>query len=235
MSTAHIAVRPGRIEASGEMTSSGCIRLISAFLLTMLLPLPASADQPGKFDFYVLSLSWSPTYCRQEGDDANPYQCDARNPFRFVVHGLWPQYERGYPHSCAGPKRIDKSIAVTMEDIMPSHGLVFHQWRKHGTCSGLTPDEYFDLTRLAYEKVAIPGAFSKLDKRGKASPETVEKAFRLANPGLRNNAMAVTCSKGELDEIRICLTKDLEFRSCAGVDRSGCRAKSLSVPPPLSR
>lgn len=217
------------------MTPSGRIKLLSAFLIAILLPFPATADQPGEFDFYVLSLSWSPTYCRQEGARANRHQCDVRNPFRFVVHGLWPQYERGYPSSCSGPQRIDKSIARSMEDIMPSHGLVFHQWRKHGTCSGLDPDEYFDLTRQAYEKIAIPGAFSRLDKRGKASPDTVEKAFRLANPGLENNAMAVTCSDGELDEVRICLTKDLEFRSCTGVDRSGCRAKSLSVPPPQSR
>ncbi|WP_305987282.1 ribonuclease T [Roseibium sp. MMSF_3544] len=214
-----------------------CSRVVGlvAFLLSALSAVPSSADQPGEFDFYVLALSWSPTYCKQEGADANRHQCDIRKPFRFVVHGLWPQYERGYPQSCDGPRRIEKRIAIDMEDIMPSHGLVFHQWRKHGTCSGLEPDEYFDLTREAFERVAIPGAFAKLDKRSKAAPETVEKAFRLANPGLENDAMAVTCSRGELEEVRICLTKDLEFRSCENLDRSGCRADSLSVPPPLPR
>ncbi|MET1411910.1 ribonuclease T [Roseibium sp. HPY-6] len=205
---------------------------LAAVLLGFLVALPALADEPGEFDFYVLSLSWSPTYCKQEGDGANPHQCNVRDPFRFVVHGLWPQYERGYPQSCSGPRRIEKRIAVGMEDIMPSHGLVFHQWRKHGTCSGLSPDDYFALTRQAYEKVTIPGAFSRLDKRGKASPETVEKAFRLANPGLNDDAMAVTCSNGEFDEIRICLTKDLQFRACRNVDRSGCRAGSLAIPAP---
>jgi len=206
---------------------------LSACLLAGLLAHPARADQPGEFDFYVLSLSWSPTYCKQEGDNANPHQCDVSDPFRFVVHGLWPQYERGYPESCPGmPERIDRQIAVDMEDIMPSHGLVFHQWRKHGTCSGLDPEDYFSLTRQAFEKIAIPGAFTKLDRRGKAAPETVEKAFRLANPGLNEDAMAVTCVQGDLEEIRICLTRDLEFRSCPSVDRAGCRSASLSVPPP---
>jgi ribonuclease T2 len=209
---------------------------LSAIFAAALLSFPAFADQPGKFDFYVLALSWSPTYCKQQGGNANPHQCEVQKPFRFVVHGLWPQYEKGYPASCKGvEQRIDRDIAVGLEDIMPSHGLVFHQWRKHGTCSGLEPENYFDLTRQAYEKITIPGAFATLNKRGKAAPATVEKAFRLANPGLMDEGMAVTCERGELEEVRICLTKDLEFRSCPSVDRAGCRTDSLFVPPPGSR
>lgn len=213
----------------------GAIRAAMVLFAGLACPGLTAAAEPGDFDFdfYVLSLSWSPTYCKQEGQHANPHQCDVSAPHRFVVHGLWPQYEKGYPDSCRGPQRIGKQIAIGMEDIMPSHGLVFHQWRKHGTCSGLSPQAYFDLTRKAFDKIRIPGAFTSLTKRAKAAPETVEKAFRLANPGLTNAAMAVTCSKGELDEVRICLTKDLGFRSCKTVDRSGCRATSLSVPPPF--
>ncbi|PVB60288.1 ribonuclease T2 [Labrenzia sp. 011] len=210
--------------------------LLSACLLAGFMSAPALADQPGKFDFYVLSLSWSPTYCKQEGDEANPHQCDVSDPYRFVVHGLWPQYEQGYPQSCPGmPQRIDRRIAVDMEDIMPSHSLVFYQWRKHGTCSGLDPEDYFSLTRQAFEKIAIPGVFEKLEKRGKAAPATVEKAFRLANPGLKEEGMAVTCDQGELEDVRICLTKDLAFRACPDVDRSGCRSSTLAVPPPAGR
>ena len=209
---------------------------VCAGLLATIFSLPAEADQAGDFDFYVLSLSWSPTYCKQEGADANPHQCDVAQPFRFVVHGLWPQYERGFPESCtSAQQRIDRQIAVGMEDIMPSHSLVFHEWRKHGTCSGLSPEDYFGLTRRAYEKITIPGAFRTLAKPGKAAPETVEKAFRLANPGLSEDGIAVTCDRGELEEVRVCFTRDLDFRSCREVDRSGCRAGSLSVPPPRVR
>ncbi|WP_428686797.1 ribonuclease T2 family protein [Roseibium sp.] len=213
-------------------------RALRLFVLlsACLAVLPARADKAGDFDFYVLALSWSPTYCKQGGKNANPHQCDVRKPFRFVVHGLWPQYERGFPESCPGqPTRIDRRIAREMEDIMPSHNLVFHEWRKHGTCSGLDPEDYFDLTRRAFEKITIPGAFARLDKRGKASPATVEKAFHLANPGLDDDEMAVTCDRGELEEVRICLTRDLEFRSCPAVDRAGCRSSSLSVPAPGAR
>jgi ribonuclease T2 len=218
------------------MASTSHILTICAGLLASVLNLPAQAGQPGDFDFYVLSLSWSPTYCKQQGPEANAHQCDVAKPFRFVVHGLWPQYEKGFPESCpSAQQRIDRQIAIGMEDIMPSHSLVFHEWRKHGTCSGLAPEDYFDLTRRAYEKIVIPGAFRTLDKRGKAAPETVERAFRLANPGLSEDGIAVTCDRGELEEVRICLTRDLDFRSCHEVDRSGCRAGSLSVPPPRAR
>ncbi|MEP1932686.1 MAG: ribonuclease T2 [Roseibium sp.] len=215
-------------------TARTWVLAVSAWLC--LFGASAQADRAGDFDFYVLALSWSPTYCKQEGVDANPHQCNARKPFRFIVHGLWPQYESGYPSDCdVSRRRIDRQIAVGMEDIMPSHGLVFHQWRKHGTCSGLEPDDYFDLTRDAFEKITIPKAFRNLTKRGKAPPAKVESAFSQTNPGLESDGIAVICDRGELEEVRICLTKNLEFRSCPAVDRSGCRLGSVSVPPPATR
>jgi ribonuclease T2 len=198
---------------------------------------PAAAqDVPGEFDYYVLALSWSPTYCRNAGRTADPMQCNATKPFRFIVHGLWPQYERGWPDFCRS--RYDRPSHATISsilDIMPSRGLAAHQWRKHGTCSGLSPERYFDLTREAFEAVRIPAAFQTIDRRGKTDPGAVEKAFRLANPGLRDAAMAVVCGKGRLKEVRICLDKDLSFRSCRAVDRSGCRANRLTVDPPAKR
>lgn len=212
------------------------VRSLAAVLLTTLFTPAASADTPGDFDFYVLALSWSPAYCKQAGADANPHQCKSKTPYRFIVHGLWPQYERGYPESCdAARRRIDRQIAFDMDDIMPSHGLIFHQWRKHGTCSGLGPEDYFDLTRKAYEKVSIPKAFRTLTKRGKAAPKAIESAFKSINPGLSEDAIAIVCERGELEEIRVCLTKDLKFRSCPAVDRSGCRSGTLTVTPPAPR
>lgn len=196
----------------------------------------AAEDVPGEFDYYVLALSWSPTYCRNAGRNADPMQCNASKPFRFIVHGLWPQYERGWPDFCRSRfERPSHGTISEILDIMPSRGLAAHQWRKHGTCSGLSPERYFDLTRQAFETVKIPAAFQTIDRRGKTDPAAVEKAFRLANPGLRDAAMAVVCGKGRLKEVRICLDKDLSFRSCRAVDRSGCRANRLTVDPPAKR
>jgi ribonuclease T2 len=209
---------------------------VASLLLLAALCAPLSlarAETPGRFDYYVLALSWSPSYCASAGRRADPMQCRAARPFRFIVHGLWPQYDRGYPDFCdAGPREPSARTVTSMLDIMPSRGLVRHQWRKHGSCSGLSPEAYFDLTRQAFEKVRIPPAFNTLSDGGRVSPDAVEKAFRIANPGLRDAAMAVACRDGRLSEVRLCLTRDLEFRTCRSIDRRGCRKKTINVPAP---
>jgi ribonuclease T2 len=199
-----------------------------------LAPAWANEDEPGDFDFYVLALSWSPTYCAEAGSRADPQQCRASRPFRFIVHGLWPQKDRGWPDFCALPRELQPSPEVLqgMYDIMPSRGLMQHQWRKHGSCSGLSPSAYFDKTRAAFEKIRIPAAFQNLRNGGRIGPDAVETAFRLANPGLRDTAIAVTCTSGKLQEVRICYDKELNFRSCPGVDRADCRSRVVEVPAP---
>ncbi len=192
------------------------------------------ADETGRFDYYVLSLSWSPSYCARAGRSADPMQCRAVRPFRFVLHGLWPQYERGYPEFCRNDHGRDLSHRTVngMLDIMPSRGLVRHQWRKHGSCSGLSPEAYFDLSRKALQTLRIPAAFDNMETGGRVAPDAVETAFRLANPGLRDNAIAVTCEAGRLSEVRVCFTRDLQFRSCRWVDRRGCTQRQINVPAP---
>jgi len=57
----------------------------------------------GNSNFYVLSLSWSPSFCEQAGDRKSAQQQCGERPFSFVVHGLWPQYEKGFPEFCTQP------------------------------------------------------------------------------------------------------------------------------------
>lgn len=188
--------------------------------------------RPGDFDFYVLSLSWSPTYCLVEGDRASRIQCASEKPKAFVVHGLWPQYTRGYPEYCqtSEPRRVPRSLINTMIDIMPSAGLIGSQWRKHGSCTGLDQSEYLARTRKAYEKIDIPDGFEDASRRQVISARNVEQAFIAANPGLSANGIAVSCKKGRVAEVRICMTRSLEFRRCENVDRNGCRASRLVMP-----
>jgi ribonuclease T2 len=203
-----------------------------AFVIAIL---PARAQQygePGEFDFYVLALSWSPSYCESAGDRADPSQCRAQKPLTFIVHGLWPQYDRGFPADCGyNAPRVSERTINALRDVMPSRGLVIHQWRKHGTCSGLSPEQYFGLLRKAYDKVKIPPQFSQATKWQTVSPPEVENAFRVANPGLESDMISVTCDRRNLREVRICLSKDLEFRACPQVDRQACRNRRVSLPP----
>lgn len=181
---------------------------------------------PGAFDFYVLALSWSPSYCEGEGRARDrDGQCRPGRGLGFVVHGLWPQYERGYPSNCSATERaLTPSAMSAAGEIMPSAGLARHEWRTHGTCSGLDPTSYFKATRQAREAVTIPEAFRKPEAEQSASPLDITRRFTEANPGLRADMMAVACRRGRLQEVRICFSKDLKgFVSCPGVARQGCR------------
>ncbi len=143
-------------------------------------------NQPGQFDFYVLALSWSPSFCEAAGERGTPpqRQCAAR-PYSFVVHGLWPQYERGFPEFCRQPApRLDRNIVSSMLDVMPAPRLILNQWDKHGTCSGLGSRAYFETVRKARALVQIPDAFIEPDDFLTVTPDEVEEAFVKANPGL---------------------------------------------------
>jgi len=207
---------------------------LAASLVFMAVALSgARADgEAGKFDFYLLSLSWSPTYCQSQGDRANRLQCDSAKPKAFVVHGLWPQYTNGYPAFCRTdiPDFVPRSLTDTILDIMPSPGLVGGQWRKHGSCSGLSQSEYLEKIRQAYERVDIPDGFEDATRRQVLSARDIEQAFVAVNPGLSANGIAVSCKNSRVEEVRICLTRGLEFRRCENVDRKGCRASRLEMP-----
>ena len=190
-------------------------------------------NRPGEFDFYVLSLSWSPSFCDSAGERGTPPQdqCGER-PFSFVVHGLWPQYERGFPEFCQVPApRLDRNIVSSMLDLMPSPRLIFHEWDKHGTCSGLNPRAYFDNVRKARAQVKIPDAYIELTQLLTVTPDQVEEAFVKANAGLSRNGIAVTCDNRRLQEVRICLSKEFGFRDCEETNRRACRRDQLVMPP----
>jgi ribonuclease T2 len=194
----------------------------------------------GVFDYYLLSLSWSPTYCAGLRDGRYEPQCDRRGerPYAFVLHGLWPQYERGWPQYCFSPDRgfVPRPVGDRMLDIMPSPKLVFNEYRKHGTCSGLGVDRYFAFARQLYEKVNIPKRFVGLaDDRLMISPSELVREFMAANPELRPDMVAVSCGGpgSRLREVRICFDKDGNYRACGRNEnqRRLCSAERMYVPP----
>jgi ribonuclease T2 len=193
-------------------------------------------NAPGEFDFYVLSLSWSPSFCEaaQERGGNNrsaQMQCGGR-PYSFVVHGLWPQYDRGFPNYCERPApRLARNIMQSMLDLMPAPGLIFNEWDKHGTCSGLGQRSYFEAIRKARAGVKIPDEFLDLQQAKTIAPDAIEEAFIKVNPGLSNSAIAVTCDRNRLTEVRVCMSKDLQFRACEEIDRRACRRDQVVMPP----
>ncbi|PVE23098.1 ribonuclease T [Microvirga sp. KLBC 81] len=184
----------------------------------------------GQFDFYVLALSWSPGFCEIRGRKSR--QCEDGSGLGFVVHGLWPQMEQGYPSFCEPIGRFVPSTAIKeISGLFPDDNLARYQWRKHGSCSGESPSGYFRAVQRARERVRIPDSFKALGDRSKVLPSEIERAFMSVNPGLRADMISVSCGRRIFQEVRICLDKDLRgFRQCPEVDRDGCRAGELTIP-----
>jgi ribonuclease T2 len=212
--------------------------LVFAVLTTFTTAGTASArdrrqDEPGQFDFYVLSLSWSPSFCEEASERGNEgrsqAQCGGR-PFSFVVH-VWPQYEHGFPEYCDRNSWLERDIMRSMLDLMPAPGLIFNEWKKHGTCAGLGPQPYFDAVRKARAAVKIPPEFLNLSEPKTVAPAEIEDAFVKVNPGLSTASMAVICNRNRLSEVRICMSKNLQFRACEDIDRHGCRRDQVLMPP----
>ncbi len=209
------------------------IRLLKTFYLSLLLATPAYADgeAAGDFDYYVMSLSWTPSWCALEGDDRSSPQCDRDQGFGFTLHGLWPQYEDGWPAFCrtveSDPSRSDTNA---MADIMGTSGLAWYQWKKHGRCSGLSSDDYYALAREAYETIIHPPVFFKLPRQLDVDPNVVERAFLEFNPQFHPDGLTVTCKGGLIQEVRICLTKGLEPRICGEDVVRDCSVTSGMAP-----
>jgi len=216
---------------------------ISRFLISLALAVISAGmafaqdrrqNTPGEFDFYVLALSWSPSFCEASAErgKSGRSQVQCERPYSFVVHGLWPQYERGFPEYCQRPSpRLDRNIMTSMLDLMPAPGLIFNEWDKHGTCSGLAARAYFESVRKARAAVKIPEEFLQLSEQKTIAPADLEAAFIKANPGLSSSAISVTCSSRRLSEVRICLSKDMQFRACEELDRRACRRDDVVMPP----
>ncbi|CAH1665148.1 MAG: ribonuclease T2 [Chelatococcus sp.] len=189
---------------------------------------------PGQFDFYVLALSWSPGFCELNASPDRYDQCRNGSKLGFVVHGLWPQYTQGFPTTCSATAvQPTRAAIATTTGLYPDEGLARYQWRKHGTCSGLSPTDYFAAVRRAREAVVIPPAITSMQSDATWTPLDLERAFVAANPGLRTDMMSVACRRGTLSEVRICFSKDLRsFQTCPQLDRRGCRGGSITVPQP---
>ncbi len=188
----------------------------------------------GNFDYYVLALSWSPSFCEKKGESRGSVQCATGRNIGFTAHGLWPQFSSSYPTNCpAGERPVQRSIIEGAKDIFPDESLARYQWRKHGSCSNADPERYFADTRRAVAKVRIPEKFRSVKQPFSLQRLDIERAFASANPGLRPEMMRVMCSRGQLQEVRICFDKTLRgFMDCGQLQRSDCGFSDVRVNPP---
>ncbi len=192
---------------------------------------PPAATAP--FDYYVLALSWSPGFCDLGGAEKSPRQCALGAGYGFVVHGLWPNNRfGGNPEDCDPDADVSSAALDAAKGLYPTDGLAIYEYRKHGTCTGLDPADYFGSVRFVRDGVTIPPALQGVRSWLRTPPEQIRQAFIDANANLRPDNIAVTCTRGQLVDVRICLTKNLKaFATCPQVARNSCRRNSILVAP----
>ena len=186
----------------------------------------------GQFDYYLLSLSWSPAFCLQQ---PGSQECNGPRRLGFIVHGLWPQNEKGWPSNCGGSSDIPDAVVNEMLDLMPAKKLIYHEWSTHGTCSGLTPEEYFGMVRRARNSLAVPQEFSSPTAAIQQAPAAIVSEFLRANTKLPQGSVVATCGGGgnpRLREVHVCFDKQLSARVCSeDALREECKAGSVVVAP----
>ncbi len=183
-----------------------------------------SKVEPGHFDYYLLNLSWSPEFCTLHDTDA---QCAPRPG--FIVHGLWPENNDGtWPAFCAerpGPTHPERNL-----DITPNASLLAHEWAKHGTCTTLSPEDFFTLEHRAFHSIVIPTLFADLDHEVMLKPEEIVDLFAKANPTFPTGSFVVSCGNNRLTAIEACLSKDtLKPMTCGEVH--ACHAQVVRIAP----
>lgn len=229
-----LASGPGRERSPAQGNARRCSARI-AFALQLLMTMAAlgfaQADVSASFDYYVLSLSWSPQYCASAPARDDHFQCQHRK-YGFVVHGLWPQYRGGSRSYCKSrePRSVGTEILRETIAIMPSKKLINHQWNKHGTCSGLDQERYFAATRQAFESLEMPeavvqGRLTRTNRRGLLA------AIRENNPKVPESAFVLRCDSADFAELRVCFSRDLEPTPCGTEIRGNCPTTGIRIRP----
>jgi ribonuclease T2 len=190
------------------------------------------AASDSSFSYYMLVLSYAPDFCNEPGGRKDARECGPGRKLGFVVHGLWPQGEtsRG-PENCGSASPVSQATVQTMLRYIPTESLIQHEWTAHGTCSGLSAADYFAAIRKARDAVKIPGDLDQPSQSVEFRPADIESKLASANPSYPKTAFRTSCYRdNELQEVRVCLTKDLVPRAC-GPSAGECPAGRVTLLP----
>jgi ribonuclease T2 len=185
-----------------------------------------------QFSYYMLVLSYAPDFCAEPQGKKDPRECGAGRHIGFVVHGLWPQDEtsRG-PENCGHASPVSQAIIQPTLRYIPTESLIQHEWAAHGTCSGLSAADYFAAVRKARDSINLPAALNQPAHKLQLSPGQIEAEVASANPGFPKTGFRTSCyHDSELQEVRICLNKDLSPRAC-GPSAGECNAPVVTLLP----
>jgi len=219
------------------MKSKLCaLLLLGTLLLTPAAPARSRKNRglspaPGSFDYYLLALSWAPEWCAEDASRANSPECTPGKHIGFIVHGFWPEVNQGQnPEFCGTASRVPNSSMKVALPLMLSANLVQHEWAAHGTCSGLNVYDYFTGLAQARGEVQVPVQLNSAASDLRLSPLEIEAQFRAANSAFPKDAFRTACTRGALEEERICFNKSFKPQSCTA-NVAECQQAKVDIPP----
>jgi len=195
----------------------------------------ASRNVSGDFDFYVLAMSWSPDFCAGRGGNDSEQCGPGRNP-GFVLHGLWPQYQKGFPQNCSSVP-FPSSLKQEFPGLFPSDRLYAHEWRRHGTCSSLSPREYLAVAQKLKQAAPLPPRYRNLREPVRTTTAALKREFKAVDASLPDSGMAVFCSGSGrfLKEVFLCYNRKGKPTACSPEIRTksgrSCRQSDFLIRP----
>ena len=202
-------------------------------------PPGSTTTTPGKFDYYVLALSWQPAFCESHTDKV---ECKNQTEDRFdaknlAIHGLWPSKRGDTKHTyaycgvskkiknldnpetwCSMPKlNLSDDTGKKLSEYMPGYAscLQNHEWYKHGTCTGLKPNDYFATESMFDAKIADTnlGKFISANIGKTVTSNDMRSEFEKDYGTGSNKYLNLFCEKAHgvamLSEVRIYLKNKL--------------------------
>ena len=218
--------------------AAGAQALSCAIPTNVMRPRPdlPSASQPVRrlpIGSYTLAISWSPEYCRTNGDRPNArLQCGGSNRFGFVLHGLWPDgVGKDWPQYCRATPIVSRQTIRRHLCATPSPQLMQHEWAKHGTCmAGYTPERYFARSNAMFRALRFPD-MARLAQAPITAGRLAE-AIASANPGIRPDMMRVTGTRGgALGEVWLCTDKSFRYARCPAHQGGLDPAARITITP----
>jgi ribonuclease T2 len=212
------------------LVALGCSLTANGFAKHKKQPAAPSDATAGDFDYFLLTLSWAPEFCATNPNGRTSAECDPKKHMGLVVHGLWPQYDNGkWPEDCASAQPVATSTVDHMMPIMPGKTLIQHEWAKHGTCSGLSTQDYFGAIEKLYNVLTVPDDFKKPSDSAQTNASKVEKEFASAN-NAPVGAFRVSCPQNEFSAVEVCISKDMQYQACPTTLKE-CKAPKIEVRP----
>lgn len=162
---------------------------------------------------YMLSLTWSPEWCRSRANAPGARMQCRDNKFGFVVHGLWPNGAgKTHPRYCGPAPALSPATVRANLCMTPSPELLQREWAAHGSCGWNAPEPYFAKAAELWRGINVPPL--AFPTGAATTVGDVRSAFTARNPQLKRNALFVKVGDGNrLQEVRVCY--DLRFRPAA--------------------